>query len=138
MELNSPMSIDSMERDQTAICRVFFRPTEKRSYRSIFRKDMAISLVQNGRVEVLSSGLYVEMAHKRTVDGSEKLVDITSDVSYMETLMKAEHIAIQERKGLWAIEAIRKEKEKFINEVLTEAKFSLWKRLLNWIMDRRR
>jgi hypothetical protein len=99
---------------------------------------MAISLVQNGRVEVLSSGLYVEMAHKRTVDGSEKLVDITSDVSYMETLMKAEHIAIQERKGLWAIEAIRKEKEKFINEVLTEAKFSLWKRLLNWIMDRRR
>jgi hypothetical protein len=99
---------------------------------------MAISLVQNGRAEVLSSGLHVEIADKRTVDGSEKLVDITSDVSYMETLMKAEHIAIQGKKGLWANEAIRKEKEKFIDEVLTEAKTSRWKRLLNWIMDRMR
>jgi hypothetical protein len=78
------------------------------------------------------------MDNKRMIDGSEGLSDITSDVSYMETLMKAEQSAIKERKGLWANEAIRKEKETFIDEVLDEAKASLWKRLWNWILDRRR
>ncbi len=135
---NTPISIDNMEREQTAICKVLYRPREKSIYRSMFRQDMAKTLVQQGRVEVLSSGLYVAMDNKRMIDGSEGLSDITSDVSYMETLMKAEQSAIKERKGLWANEAIRKEKETFIDEVLDEAKASLWKRLWNWILDRRR
>lgn len=135
--VTSPTTIDNVDKEQTAICKIYYRPREKMTYKNFFRKDMAISLVQNGRAEVLSSGLHVEMANRRTIDGSEKLVDITSDVSYMDQLVKAEYVAIQEKRGLWANDDIREAKEKFINEVLAEAKPALWKRVLNWIKNRK-
>mmetsp|Transcript_24971 Transcript_24971/g.35774 ORF Transcript_24971/g.35774 Transcript_24971/m.35774 type:complete len:122 (+) Transcript_24971:2-367(+) len=119
-----------MDKEQTAICKVNFRPSG-----SIFRKDLATSLVQSGRAEVLPTGLYLEIKGRRTTDRSDKLADIQSDVSYMGQLVKAEYSAIKERKGLWANDDVREIKENFIKEVLAE-EVSLWEKKWSWLKER--
>lgn len=119
-----------LDKEQTAICKVYFRPSD-----SIFRKDLATSLVQFGRAEVLPSGLYLELKGKRTTDRSDKLADIQSDVSYMGQLVKAEYSAIKEKKGLWANDNVRERKENFIKEVLAD-ELSLWKKIWSWLKER--
>ena len=123
--------VDDFDKKQTAICKVNYKPGAV-----LFRKDMALSLVQYGRAEV-TSGMHVELPGRRTTDGSSKLDDLNADGAYMDQLSNAEYVAIQGRKGLWADDYVREMKNDFIKDILAEENLSVLTRLWNWITKRR-
>ena len=100
---------------------------------SIFRKDLASSLLTFGRAGV-ASGMFVETPSTTILDGSTKLSDIESDAQYLDTLGKLEFDAVKESRGMWATEEVRRRQSDLVEEAEFEANASffrkIWRRVI--------
>lgn len=117
----------SGEQEQTAIAKITYRPGA-----SIFRTDLASSLLQHGRANT-AAGLHVEMPSHRTIDGSTNLGDMEADVKYLENLAQKEFEAVKRKKGMWQNEDIRESRQDLVKEADFEENATifqkLWRRL---------
>jgi len=116
----------AMDRDsqQSAICHIQYRHGT-----FMFRQDLGSSLVRNGRAEVLTSGMHIEIPSMPTSDGSSKLGDFEADVKYLETLALEELEAVKEKKGIWAMDSIRKERSDLVEEAEFDKNAGIFKKL---------
>lgn len=105
------------------IGRISFRPGI-----SIFRKDLASSLVSFGRAGV-ASGMFVDVPSTAISDGSTKLGDIESDAQYLDKLAKVEFEAIKKSKGMWATEEVRRMQSDLVEEAEFEANASIFRKV---------
>jgi hypothetical protein len=113
--------------DETIICKMNFRPGM-----TLFRKDLATSLVTFGRANV-ASGMHIENKTVPmptiTIDGSERLGDIEGDVKYLEKLAEAEFDAVKSGKGMWSVEQIRDSRPDLVEEADFDINAGFWSRL---------
>ena len=99
---------------------------------TLFRKDLATSLVTFGRANV-ASGMHIENKTVPmptiTIDGSERLGDIEGDVKYLEKLAEAEFDAVKSGKGMWSVEQIRDSRPDLVEEADFDINAGFWSRL---------
>lgn len=117
----------SVEQEETAIAKITYRPGA-----SIFRTDLASSLLQHGRANA-AAGLHVEMPSHKTIDGSTNLGDMEADVKYLERLALNEFEAVKAKKGMWQNEDIRESHQDLVEEADFEENATIfqkvWRRL---------
>ena len=109
--------------EQLAIAKVSYRPGM-----SLFRKDLASSLLSFGRANI-ASGIHVGISSMPTIDGSTKLGDIEADVKYLEDLGKCEFEAVKAKKGMWGIIGIRNSRQDLVQEADLEVNAGFWKKI---------
>uniref|UniRef100_A0A7S1YP60 Uncharacterized protein n=1 Tax=Ditylum brightwellii TaxID=49249 RepID=A0A7S1YP60_9STRA len=122
---------DNNMNDSAAICHIQYRPPGL----SLFRTDLAESLVRFGRASVSSSGMHIQDATNttKTVDGSTNIDTIRSDASYMDKLSKAEFEAVKKMVGMWSDEFVRMERPDLVEEAKFEATAGVLQRLWRWL-----
>lgn len=109
--------------EQVAIAKVSYRPGI-----SLFRKDLASSLLSFGRANI-ASGIRVDIPSMPTIDGSTQLFDIEADVKYLEDLGKCEFEAVKASKGMWGISGIRNSRQDLVEEADFEVNAGFWKKI---------
>lgn len=122
-------TMEDVELQQVAICKIGFRPPM-----TIFRKDLASSLVSFGRANV-APGMHIDIQARPTIDGSTSLEDMENDVKYIEKLSKLEYEAVKTKKGMWSIDSIRSSRPDLVEFAKDEETASWWKKLWNKFRD---
>ncbi len=110
-------------RNESVICKIKFKPGM-----SIISKDLATSLLAFGRANV-ASGMHIEFETTRTIDGSQQIGDLETDVKYLEKLAEAEFDAFKNCKGMWASEEIRISRSDLVTEADFDTKAGFWSKL---------
>lgn len=143
--------------DQTAICKLYYRPSRNDSNNStissivsslLFPKDVAETVVMSGHASTHGSDDNDDSASDDDFDGlypsyttstfESKIEDSTSDVrklrddvEYVEKLHNAELSAAETMRGMWRNPTVRKNKKGIIDEIELreiEKNLPLWKR----------
>lgn len=109
--------------EQVAVAKVSYRPGI-----SLFRKDLASSLLSFGRANI-ASGIRVDIPFMPTIDGSTKLGHIEADAKYLEDLGKCEFEAVKAKKGMWGISCIRNSRQDLVEEADFEVTAGFWKKI---------
>ena len=124
--------IDDQRLQSRAICQVKYRP---RMF-SIFRQDLASSLVASGRANVLSSGVHADDPSMTIIDGDSDLKTLHADAKYLENLASSEFEAVKERRGMWSDQLVRKQHPELVEEADFEQTASRGKKIWRWIRER--
>ena len=114
-----------------AICQVRYRP---RMF-SIFRQDLATSLVASGRATVLSSGVHADDPSMTIIDGDNDLKTLQADATYLENLASSEFEAVKERRGMWNDQLVRQQHPELVEEA-EEQTASRGMKVWRWIRER--
>ena len=117
--------------NERAICQVRYRP---RMF-SLFRQDLASTLVASGRVSVLS-GMHVDESSISVIDGSTDLKNLEEDAKYLERLGSDEFEAVKQNRGMWNDPIVRNERPDLVEEAEFEQTASAGKKLWRWIRER--
>jgi hypothetical protein len=120
-EFNRPAS-----EEQTAVCQIRYRAGG-----SIFRVDLAESLVRQGRVEI-SSGMFVTPEDWTVVDTSDRVEDLKKDIKYMSRLERAEYEAAKESVGMWADPMVRESRQDLVKEIEFEEEANIFQKVWRW------
>lgn len=123
---------DDQRLQSRAICQVKYRP---RMF-SIFRQDLASSLVASGRANVLSSGVHAEDQSMTIIDGDSDLKTLQADAKYLENLASSEFEAVKEKRGMWSDQLVRQQHPELVEEADFEQTASRGKKIWRWIRER--
>ena len=123
---------DDQRLQSRIICRVKYRP---RMF-SIFRQDLASSLVASGRANVLSSGVHADDPSMTTIDGDSDLKTLQADAKYLENLASSEFEAVKEKRGMWSDQLVRQQHPELVEEADLEQTASRGKKIWRWIRER--
>lgn len=123
---------DDQRLQSRAICQVKYRP---RMF-SIFRQDLASSLVASGRANVLSSGVHADDPSMTIIDGDIDLKTLQADAKYLENLASSEFEAVKERRGMWSDQLVRQQHPELVEEADFEQTASRGKKIWRWICER--
>jgi len=115
-----------------AICQVKYRP---RMF-SIFRQDLASTLVASGRANVLSSGMHAEDLSTAIIDGDNDLKTLQAAAEYLENLASSEFEAVKNKRGMWSDQLVRQQHPELVEEAEFEQTASTGKKLWRWIRER--
>mmetsp|Transcript_18879 Transcript_18879/g.40836 ORF Transcript_18879/g.40836 Transcript_18879/m.40836 type:complete len:398 (-) Transcript_18879:390-1583(-) len=117
--------------NERAICQVRYRPTMF----SLFRQDLASTLVASGRASLLS-GIHVDESSTSVIDGSTDLKNLQDDAKYLERLGADEFEAVKQNRGMWNDPIVRNERPDLVEEAEFEQTASAGKKLWRWIRER--
>ena len=117
--------------NERAICKVRYRPLMF----SLFRQDLASTLVGYGRAGVLS-GIHVDESSTAVIDGSTDLKHLQADVKYLESLGSDEFEAVKQKRGMWNDPIARNERPDLVEEAEFEQTASVGKKLWRWVRER--
>jgi len=117
--------------NERAICQVRYRP---RMF-SLFRQDLASTLVASGRASLLS-GIHVDESSTSVIDGSTDLKNLQDDAKYLERLGTDEFEAVKQNRGMWNDPNVRNERPDLVEEAEFEQTASAGKKLWRWIRER--
>eukprot|EP00540_Astrosyne_radiata_P023715 CAMPEP_0116846958 /NCGR_PEP_ID=MMETSP0418-20121206/14156_1 /TAXON_ID=1158023 /ORGANISM="Astrosyne radiata, Strain 13vi08-1A" /LENGTH=140 /DNA_ID=CAMNT_0004478327 /DNA_START=55 /DNA_END=477 /DNA_ORIENTATION=+ len=120
-----------LELEQVAICKMYFRQQPNHW----FRTDLGMHLVRNGLATTSNNDDMAEDANVVHVETSSKVRHLHQDVRYMEELQRLEYQAVQESKGMWSFEWIRKRHKDLLTEVEIR-NAPLYQRVWQWIRER--
>ena len=115
-----------------AICQVKYRP---RMF-SVFRQDLASTLIASGRANVLSSGMCAEDLSTAIIDGDKDIKTLQADAKYLENLASSEFEAVIERRGMWSDQLVRQHHPELVEEAEFEQTASTGKKLWRWLRER--
>lgn len=113
--------------EQTAVCRIRYRPGG-----SIFRRDLAESLVRHGRAGI-ASGMFISMDNWTVMDTSDRVEDLKKDTKYMSQLEKAEYVAAKELEGMWADPIVRDCRQDIAEEIKFEEEANAFQKAWRWL-----
>ena len=115
-----------------AICQVKYRP---RMF-SVFRQDLASTLIAFGRANVLSSGMCAEDLSTAIIDGDKDIKTLQADAKYLENLASSEFEAVKELRGMWSDQLVRQHHPELVEEAEFEQTASTGKKLWRWLRER--
>ena len=115
-----------------AICQVKYRP---RMF-SVFRQDLASTLIASGRANVLSSGMCAEDLSTAIIDGDKDIKTLQADAKYLENLASSEFEAVKELRGMWSDQLVRQHHPELVEEAEFEQTASTGKKLWRWLRER--
>ena len=129
---NDNFGADDQHSQSRAICQVRYRP---RMF-SIFRQDLATSLVSSGRANVLSAGMHAGDPSMTIIDGDDDIKTLQADAKYAENLAESEFEAVKEKRGMWRDQLVRQQHPELVEEADFEQTASRGQKIWRWIRER--
>jgi hypothetical protein len=134
-EKERKMIVEAMKNkdDQTAICRITYRP----SLFQFFPSDVAEALIRGGNANVSSSLITNSLEETgipktKALDASQRIQDLRKDVQYLDQLAKSEFEAAKASMGMWSVPEVRASKPEVVEEVEFQTKANPFKKLWRW------
>ena len=115
-----------------AICQVKYRP---RMF-SVFRQDLASTLIASGRANILSSGVCAEDLSTAIIDGDKDIKTLQADAKYLENLASSEFEAVKNKRGMWSDQLVRQHHPELVEEAEFEQTASTGKKVWRWLRER--
>jgi endonuclease YncB( thermonuclease family) len=129
------MIVEAMKNkdDQTAVCRISYRP----SLFQFFPSDVAEALIRSGNASVSSSLLTNSLEETgipktKALDASQRIQDLRKDVQYLDRLAKSEFEAAKASMGMWSVSEVRASKREVVEEVEFQTKANPFQKLWRW------
>jgi hypothetical protein len=130
------MIVEAMKNkdDQTAVCRITYRP----SLFQFFPTDVAEALIKSGNASVSSLLLTnnsleeTSTPKQKALDASERIQDLRKDVQYLDRLAKSEFEAAKASIGMWSVPEVRASQREVVEEVEFQTKANPFQKLWRW------